>query len=70
MGQIEVLLPKMGESVAEATVIKWLVAEGDTVETDDSIIEVATDKVDNEVPTLEDGKIVKDESINKKSTRK
>ena len=59
MGQIEILLPKMGESVAEATVIKWLVEEGATVEIDDSIIEVATDKVDNEVPALEDGKIVK-----------
>jgi len=59
MGQIEILLPKMGESVAEATVIKWLVEEGATVEIDDSIIEVATDKVDNEVPALEDGVIVK-----------
>lgn len=47
---IEVLLPKMGESVAEATVIKWLKNEGDTVEADEPIIEIATDKVDSEVP--------------------
>jgi 2-oxoglutarate dehydrogenase E2 component (dihydrolipoamide succinyltransferase) len=47
---IEVLLPKMGESVAEATVIKWLKNEGDAVEADEPIIEIATDKVDSEVP--------------------
>src|SRR5690606_18925346 len=48
--EIEVLLPKMGESVAEATVIKWLKEEGDFVEADEPIIEIATDKVDSEVP--------------------
>ncbi|TVR41144.1 MAG: 2-oxo acid dehydrogenase subunit E2 [Cryomorphaceae bacterium] len=48
--EIEILLPKMGESVAEATVIKWLKSEGEMVEADEPIIEIATDKVDSEVP--------------------
>jgi 2-oxoglutarate dehydrogenase E2 component (dihydrolipoamide succinyltransferase) len=56
---IEVLLPKMGESVAEATVIKWLKAEGDSVEADEPIIEIATDKVDSEVPAPAAGILVK-----------
>ena len=59
MAQIEILLPKMGESVAEATIIKWLVEEGQTVEADDPIVEIATDKVDSEVPAPEDGVITK-----------
>ena len=59
MAQIELLLPKMGESVAEATIIKWLKEEGDTVEMDDPIVEIATDKVDSEVPAPEDGVLLK-----------
>ena len=59
MAQTEILLPKMGESVAEATIIKWLVQEGQTVEADQPIVEIATDKVDSEVPAPEDGVIVK-----------
>jgi 2-oxoglutarate dehydrogenase E2 component (dihydrolipoamide succinyltransferase) len=59
MATIEILLPKMGESVAEATVIKWLINEGDSVEADQPIIEIATDKVDSEVPVEEDGVITK-----------
>ncbi|MEO0405202.1 MAG: dihydrolipoamide acetyltransferase family protein, partial [Bacteroidota bacterium] len=59
MAQIELLLPKMGESVAEATIIKWLVEEGQSVEADDPIVEIATDKVDSEVPAPEDGVLVK-----------
>lgn len=59
MAQIEILLPKMGESVAEATIIKWLVEEGQAVEADEPIIEIATDKVDSEVPAPEDGVILK-----------
>ncbi len=53
--EIEILLPKMGESVAEATVIKWLKDEGDFVEADEPIIEIATDKVDSEVPAPSSG---------------
>lgn len=49
----------MGESVAEATIIKWLKNEGDPVEADEPIVEIATDKVDSEVPAPEDGILVK-----------
>jgi 2-oxoglutarate dehydrogenase E2 component (dihydrolipoamide succinyltransferase) len=59
MAEIEVLLPKMGESVAEATVTAWLKNEGDTIEAEESIIEIATDKVDSEVPAPIDGVLVK-----------
>ncbi len=59
MAEIEILLPKMGESVAEATIIKWLKSEGDSVEADEPIVEIATDKVDSEVPAPEDGVLVK-----------
>jgi len=59
MAQVEVLLPKMGESVAEATITKWLKAEGDTIESEESLVEIATDKVDSEVPAPEDGVIAK-----------
>jgi len=59
MAQIELLLPKMGESVAEATIIKWLVDEGQSVEADDPLVEIATDKVDSEVPAPEDGVLIK-----------
>lgn len=53
------IMPKMGESVAEATIIKWLKKEGDTVEADESVLEIATDKVDSEVPSPASGKILK-----------
>jgi 2-oxoglutarate dehydrogenase E2 component (dihydrolipoamide succinyltransferase) len=59
MGQIEVKLPKMGESVAEATITSWLKAVGDTVDAEESIVEIATDKVDSEVPSPADGVITK-----------
>lgn len=59
MAQTEILLPKMGESVAEATIIKWLVEEGQNVDADDPIVEIATDKVDSEVPAPEDGVLLK-----------
>jgi 2-oxoglutarate dehydrogenase E2 component (dihydrolipoamide succinyltransferase) len=59
MSQIEILLPKMGESVAEATIIKWLKNEGDRVEADEPIVEIATDKVDSEVPAPEAGILIK-----------
>jgi 2-oxoglutarate dehydrogenase E2 component (dihydrolipoamide succinyltransferase) len=59
MAEIEVLLPKMGESVAEATVITWLKNEGDSIEEEESLIEIATDKVDSEVPSPAEGVLVK-----------
>ncbi|MBB2148535.1 dihydrolipoamide acetyltransferase family protein [Pedobacter gandavensis] len=59
MAQYELLLPKMGESVAEATIIKWLKQPGDVIELDDTILEIATDKVDSEVPSPIAGKLIK-----------
>ena len=55
MSLIEVTLPKMGESISEATVLNWLKQVGDTVEADETLLEVATDKVDSEVPSPCDG---------------
>ncbi|WP_353133479.1 dihydrolipoamide acetyltransferase family protein [Pseudopedobacter sp.] len=51
MAQYKLILPKMGESVAEATIINWLKKPGDAIDVDDTILEVATDKVDSEVPS-------------------
>jgi 2-oxoglutarate dehydrogenase E2 component (dihydrolipoamide succinyltransferase) len=59
MAQIELVMPKMGESVAEATIIKWLVEEGQKMEAEESVLEIATDKVDSEVPAPADGVLVK-----------
>lgn len=59
MAQYELLLPKMGESVAEATIIRWEKNIGDTINIDDTILEIATDKVDSEVPSPVAGKLVK-----------
>jgi 2-oxoglutarate dehydrogenase E2 component (dihydrolipoamide succinyltransferase) len=59
MAQYELLLPKMGESVAEATVIKWLKQPGDKIASDDTILEIATDKVDSEVPSPVAGTLIK-----------
>ena len=55
MADIEVLLPKMGESVAEATITTWLKEVGDKIEEDEPIVEIATDKVDSEVPAPTSG---------------
>src|SRR5262249_32974674 len=51
-------LPKMGESVAEATIIKWNKAVGDTIEADEAVMEIATDKVDSEVPSPVSGRLL------------
>lgn len=59
MAQIEIRLPKMGESVTEATITNWLKNVGDTVEMDEPLVEVATDKVDNELPSEAEGVLVK-----------
>lgn len=58
MAKFQLLLPKMGESVAEATIVKWVKKPGDTVEADDTIAEIATDKVDSEIPSPVSGKLV------------
>jgi 2-oxoglutarate dehydrogenase E2 component (dihydrolipoamide succinyltransferase) len=59
MAQIEIRLPKMGESVTEATITNWIKNIGDTVEMDEPLVEVATDKVDNELPSEAAGVLVK-----------
>ena len=59
MAQFELLMPKMGESVAEATIIKWVKNVGDSVKTDETILEIATDKVDSEIPSPFEGILVK-----------
>jgi 2-oxoglutarate dehydrogenase E2 component (dihydrolipoamide succinyltransferase) len=59
MAQIEIRLPKMGESVTEAIITNWLKEVGDTVEMDEPLVEVATDKVDNELPSESAGVLVK-----------
>lgn len=59
MAQIEIRLPKMGESVTEATITNWLKNVGDSVEMDEPLVEVATDKVDNELPSEVAGVLVK-----------
>ncbi|MGO2356849.1 MAG: dihydrolipoamide acetyltransferase family protein [Mesonia sp.] len=58
MSSIEFKLPKMGESITEGTIINWLVNEGDTIEKDQVILEVATDKVDSEVASPVNGTLV------------
>jgi len=59
MAEIEIRLPKMGESVTEATITNWLKEVGDTVEIDEPLVEVATDKVDNELPSEFSGVLIK-----------
>jgi 2-oxoglutarate dehydrogenase E2 component (dihydrolipoamide succinyltransferase) len=59
MAEIEIRLPKMGESVTEATITNWLKNLGDTVSVDEPLVEVATDKVDNELPSEAAGTLVK-----------
>ncbi len=58
MSNFEIKMPKMGESVQEATITKWFVEKGQTVEEDEALLEIATDKVDSEVPSPVDGKVI------------
>lgn len=58
MAKVEVVMPQMGESVMEGTVIEWSKSIGDTVEVDETLLEIATDKVDSEVPSPEAGTLV------------
>ena len=55
MATIEMVMPQMGESIIEGTILTWLKREGDTIEQDESVLEVATDKVDTEVPATHAG---------------
>ena len=58
MARFELKLPKMGESVAEATITNWLKKVGETIEMDEAVLEIATDKVDSEVPSEVSGTLV------------
>jgi 2-oxoglutarate dehydrogenase E2 component (dihydrolipoamide succinyltransferase) len=59
MAEIEIRLPKMGESVTEATITNWLKNPGDLIAMDEPLVEVATDKVDNELPSEVAGTLIK-----------
>ncbi len=59
MAQVELKMPKMGESVHEATIIRWLKNEGENIDADESVLEIATDKVDSEVPSTAAGVLIK-----------
>ena len=58
MAKIELIMPKMGESVAEATIISWHKEVGESIEMDETILDIATDKVDSEVPCSVEGVLV------------
>ncbi len=58
MARVEVVMPKMGESIMEGTVIEWTKSIGDTIEQDETLLEIATDKVDSEVPSPASGVLV------------
>ena len=57
MAQIEVAVPKMGESIVEATILKWHKKPGDSIKQDETVLDIATDKVDSEVPSTAAGVI-------------
>jgi 2-oxoglutarate dehydrogenase E2 component (dihydrolipoamide succinyltransferase) len=59
MANYELVVPKLGESVIEATITKWLKQVGETINEDDPVVEIATDKVDSEIPSLVSGKLTK-----------
>ena len=58
MARYELRMPKMGESIIEATILKWVKSIGDQIDLDDTIVEIATDKVDSEVPSPVEGKLL------------
>jgi len=59
MSQFELKMPKLGESVEQATIIRWFVQEGDSIEEDAALLEIATDKVDSEIPSPVEGTVLK-----------
>ena len=59
MAQVELIMPKMGESIMEATILNWVKKEGDQVAMDETVLEIATDKVDSEIPSPVQGQLVK-----------
>jgi 2-oxoglutarate dehydrogenase E2 component (dihydrolipoamide succinyltransferase) len=59
MAKYDIVMPKMGEGIIEATIIRWLKNEGEKISVDDSIVEVATDKVDSEIPSPVEGVLIR-----------
>lgn len=59
MATFDIVMPKLGESIQEATITKWFKKPGDTIEEEDVLLEIATDKVDSEIPSPVDGKLIK-----------
>src|SRR6476469_2013749 len=57
MSVVDLVMPKLGESIMEATILKWHKKPGDKVEQDETVLEIATDKVDSEVPSTAEGTI-------------
>src|SRR5712671_7237025 len=57
MAIVDLVMPKMGESITEATILKWHKQPGDFVKTDETVLEIATDKVDTEIPSTTEGVI-------------
>jgi len=57
MALVDLVMPKMGESITEATILKWYKHPGETVKMDEAVLEIATDKVDSEVPSTAEGVI-------------
>src|SRR5690606_38525272 len=57
MALVDLIMPKMGESIMEATILKWLKKPGDAVKQDEPVLEIATDKVDSEVPSTVSGEL-------------
>src|SRR3569833_136447 len=55
MATVDLVMPKMGESIMEATILKWHKQPGETVKMDETVLEIATDKVDSEVPSTAEG---------------
>ena len=59
MATVDLVMPKMGESIMEATILKWHKNPGDPVKMDETVLEIATDKVDSEIPSPFEGTLVK-----------
>src|ERR671916_3012663 len=57
MAVVDLVMPKLGESIMEATILKWHKQSGDHVQMDETVLEIATDKVDSEVPSTAEGVI-------------
>jgi 2-oxoglutarate dehydrogenase E2 component (dihydrolipoamide succinyltransferase) len=67
MARVELVMPKMGESIMEATILKWRKNPGDRVELDEPVLDIATDKVDSEVPSPVAG-VVGGNPVSRKTT--